>query len=274
MDTFNTEAWRDSTIIQVTWAIEAVDHTISLGDIGVALQKSEEDNGKDLFSRTEDYDFGVAAIETWMLPEAEYTRAFGSLIAEAKESEEKDFWLVPNNYSGILNPVYDSEKSFRIDSYLPEQLRPNAETVHMSTTLMLKYFPFLRRAENFIHATGYFLETDKSYFFVADGNSPMFADKEFVKIFPVDETVTFDGLNSGDKVGIVIETVGALFPRVTDIHQIDLIDCLYIALNVFHGAFLSANIRYNPIIADFQGKSTLFLVFFCVWPIPWHTPWQ
>lgn len=76
----------------------------------------------------------------------------------------------------------------------------------------------------FVHAVGYFLETDENYFFVADGDSPMFADKEFIKIFPVDETITFDGLNSGDKIGIDIETVGDLYPKVMDIHQIELIE--------------------------------------------------
>lgn len=80
------------------------------------------------------------------------------------------------------------------------------------------------RSENFVHAVGYFLVTDENYFFVADGDSPMFADKEFIKIFPVDETITFDGLNSGDKIGIDIETVGDLYPKVMDIHQIELIE--------------------------------------------------
>ena len=80
------------------------------------------------------------------------------------------------------------------------------------------------RSENFVHAVGYFLETDENFFFVADGDSFMFADKEFIKIFPVDETITFDGLNSGDKIAIDIETVGDLNPRVMDIHQIELIE--------------------------------------------------
>ena len=80
------------------------------------------------------------------------------------------------------------------------------------------------RSENFVHAVGYFLETDENYFFVADGDTPMFADKEFIKIFPLDESITFDGLNSGDKIGIDIETVGDLYPRVMDIHQIELME--------------------------------------------------
>lgn len=80
------------------------------------------------------------------------------------------------------------------------------------------------RRENFVHAEGYFLETDENYFFIADGDSPMFTDKEFIKIFPVDETITFDGLNCGDKIAIDIETVGDLNPRVMDIHQIELVE--------------------------------------------------
>lgn len=81
-----------------------------------------------------------------------------------------------------------------------------------------------KSSENFVHAVGYFLETDENYFFVAVGNSPMFADKEFIRIFPADETITFDGLNSGDKIGVDIETVGDLYPRVMDIHRIELIE--------------------------------------------------
>jgi len=79
-------------------------------------------------------------------------------------------------------------------------------------------------SENLVHAVGYFLITDENFFFVADGKSSMFADKEFIKIFPVGETVTFDGLNSGDKIGIDIETIGDLNPRVMDIHRIELIE--------------------------------------------------
>ena len=77
---------------------------------------------------------------------------------------------------------------------------------------------------NFVYTTGYFLKTDENYFFIVDGSSHMFADKEFIKIFPADETITFDGLNSGDKIGIDIETVGDLNPRVMDIHRIELIE--------------------------------------------------
>ena len=143
MDTFDAEAWRASTIIQVAWSIETINHAISLDGLGIALQKSEVNDGSYIFGHAEDYGFGAALSETWMLPEAEFTAAFNALMAEAKGAEAKDFWLIPNNYSGILNPVYDTDTSFRIDSYLPEQLRPNAEPIHMSTELMRKHFPFL-----------------------------------------------------------------------------------------------------------------------------------
>ena len=78
---------------------------------------------------------------------------------------------------------------------------------------------------------GYFLKTDKDNFFIADGNSLMFYDKQYVRIYPVDETwnpgakkVTFDGLKSGDKIGIDIVTVGALKPAVMDIYRIDILE--------------------------------------------------
>jgi len=145
MDTFDVEAWQASTIIQVAWGIEAITHAISSKGMGMALQKSDVNDGSRLFSHQESYDFGIAVNETWMLPEDEFTAAFNALVADAKEAGQKDFWLLPNNYSGILNPVYDINTSFRIDSYLPEQLRPRAQAIHMSTELMCEHFPFLRK---------------------------------------------------------------------------------------------------------------------------------
>ena len=75
---------------------------------------------------------------------------------------------------------------------------------------------------------GFFLKTDRDDFFIADGDSLMFHDKEFVRIYPARnpsaEKVTFDQLNNGDKVGIEIITVGALNPRVMDIYRIKLIE--------------------------------------------------
>lgn len=52
----------------------------------------------------------------------------------------------------------------------------------------------------------------------------MFTENELIKIFPADNSVTFDGLNSGDKVVIEILTVGDLYPRVTDVYHIDLLE--------------------------------------------------
>jgi len=141
MDTFDEEAWRAGTIIQIAWVIEAITHDIEI--TGLALRNTGGENPSYYFTHREDYGFGAAAGETWMLPEGEFTAAFHALMAAAKEAGAKDFWLSPNNYSGILNPVYDTGTSFRIASYLPEQLRPNAEAIHMSTELMRAYFPFL-----------------------------------------------------------------------------------------------------------------------------------
>jgi len=39
----------------------------------------------------------------------------------------------------------DAGISFSVLSYLPEQLRPRAQAVHMTTELMHEYFPFLGR---------------------------------------------------------------------------------------------------------------------------------
>ena len=77
---------------------------------------------------------------------------------------------------------------------------------------------------------GYFLVTDKNYFFVAIGDSLRFTNNEFLKIFPVDETftssmakVSFEGLRSGDMIGIDIIAIGDLNPRVMDIYRIGLL---------------------------------------------------
>src|SRR5690554_8186450 len=78
--------------------------------------------------------------------------------------------------------------------------------------------------DNYSDYNGIFIRTNEDYFFVADGDSQMFTVNEIVKIFPADNSVTFDGLNSGDKVVIEILTVGDLNPRVTDIYHIDLLE--------------------------------------------------
>jgi hypothetical protein len=71
---------------------------------------------------------------------------------------------------------------------------------------------------------GIFIRTNDDYFFIADRESQMFTENELIKIFPADNSVTFDGLNSGDKVVIEILTVGDLYPRVTDVYHIDLLE--------------------------------------------------
>jgi hypothetical protein len=78
---------------------------------------------------------------------------------------------------------------------------------------------------------GFFLKTDKDNYFIADGDSLMFYDKQYIRIYPVDETwnpnakkVTFDGLNSGDRIGIEIVTVGELDPAIMDIYKIEILE--------------------------------------------------
>ena len=144
MDTFDVETWKASTVIQVAWDIEAITHAVYL-DMGTAPTRIDPY----ALSQAEEYDFGVAVSEIWILPEDAYTAAFHALEAEAKGAEAKEFWLVPKNYSGILCPKYDADTSIRVDSFLPEQLRPNAEPIHMSTALMRKHFPFLGKADLF-----------------------------------------------------------------------------------------------------------------------------
>jgi len=144
MDTFDEEAWRAGTVIQVAWAAEAVNHAASVTGSRQGLYKWQvENSGEHYFASQNDYGFGIAANEIWMLQEDEYAAAYSAMMAAARSFDEKSVWLTPNNHIGYRSPDYDSNTSFYIDSYLPEQLRPNAEAIHMSTELMREYFPFL-----------------------------------------------------------------------------------------------------------------------------------
>lgn len=78
---------------------------------------------------------------------------------------------------------------------------------------------------------GHFINTDKGCFFVAEGDSQMFSSNEFIIIRPVDnaivsdiDPVTFEGLCSGDKIGVNIVTVGDTYPRIMDIYKIGIIE--------------------------------------------------
>jgi hypothetical protein len=78
---------------------------------------------------------------------------------------------------------------------------------------------------------GFYLRTDTADFFIADGDSGFFTDKEFIRIRPVEESwdpnadrVSFDSLNNGDKIDIEIETVGDLYPRVTQVYRYNLLE--------------------------------------------------
>jgi len=150
-DNFDAEAWQALTVIDVAWGIEAINQSTLIANAGSLLRKPVEnypDNGGHLFDDSADCGFGTAVIENWMLPEDEFKAAFHALMTEAAKAEPKDFWLLPNNYSGVLNPSYVTETSCRITSYLPEQVRPNAEAIYMSTALMREHFPFLGKPEH------------------------------------------------------------------------------------------------------------------------------
>jgi len=134
METFDEEAWRESTIPQVAWAMQA-DHATA--DTGKVVYRWQAENEGQFFTRRTAYVFGSAATEIWMLQEEEYAAALDALLAAARGADEKPFWLVPD-------PNGDPG-SYHINSYLPEQLRPRAEAVFMSTELMREHFPFLGR---------------------------------------------------------------------------------------------------------------------------------
>jgi len=141
MESIDAAAMRANTIIQVGWAAEAVGHDLSLEYTGEMLRR--ESGFK--FTHREDYGFGVAVREVWMLSEDEYTAAFSAMLAAARGAQEKEYWLLPSyeDDRGHFSLLYDRSASFTVDLYLPEQLRPNAEAIHMSTALMREYFPFL-----------------------------------------------------------------------------------------------------------------------------------
>jgi len=143
MEPFDIEAWRESTVIWVPWAAEAVNHAASLEYMGEGLRNAGESDGAAIFSHQVDYGFGIAVNETWLLPEDEYAAAFEALMAAARGAGDKAFWLVPNQDRGNFSQSYSKDISFNIHSYLPEELWPRAEAIHMSTELMREHFPFL-----------------------------------------------------------------------------------------------------------------------------------
>ena len=147
MKTLDAEAAQAGAASNTMWAAEAVTHAASLEYIGDALQKSEATSNRDFFTREVEYDFGIAATETWVLPEVEYKAAHKALMAAAREAAAADggFWLMNGQGKGQYSRSLDAGISFSVLSYLPEQLRPRAQAVHMTTELMHEYFPFLGR---------------------------------------------------------------------------------------------------------------------------------
>lgn len=75
---------------------------------------------------------------------------------------------------------------------------------------------------------GWFLRTDESPFFIADGDSVRFKNNEAVKIhiptWEKDPSVCFDDLHNGDKIVVEILQIGDTEPRDMPVYSIKLIE--------------------------------------------------
>jgi len=70
------------------------------------------------------------------------------------------------------------------------------------------------------NCTGFFVKTDSDFFLVIDTDLDPFLMNEVVKIIPKDETVSFKGLSTGDKIGVKWEYVGDSDPRIMPVFSI------------------------------------------------------
>lgn len=71
--------------------------------------------------------------------------------------------------------------------------------------------------------SGYFLQTDSDSFFAVKGAADIFSENELVRIYPADDTVSFNDLKTGDMVNVSIVTIGDLSPRVMPVYSIELL---------------------------------------------------
>lgn len=72
---------------------------------------------------------------------------------------------------------------------------------------------------------GWFLRTDESPFFIADGDSVIFKNNEAVKIhiptWEKDPSVCFDDLHNGDKIVVEVLQIGDTEPRDMPVYAIE-----------------------------------------------------
>lgn len=95
----------------------------------------------------------------------------------------------------------------------------------ITSIILLIFFVYTNSKveDDFSEYEGFFIRTDKEFFFVVYKNSTLFTKNEVVKIVPVNNNIIFDDFNSGDQIIIRILTVGDLNPRVADVYEITLV---------------------------------------------------
>lgn len=75
---------------------------------------------------------------------------------------------------------------------------------------------------------GWFLRTDSSTFFIADGESNRFHDNEAIKIhipsWEENLSFSFDDLHNGDRIAVEIDQIGDTEPRSMPVYSVDLLE--------------------------------------------------
>lgn len=75
---------------------------------------------------------------------------------------------------------------------------------------------------------GWFLRTDSSAFFIADGESDRFQDNEAIKIdipsWEENVSFNFDDLHTGDRIAVEIDQIGDTAPRSMPVYSVDLLE--------------------------------------------------
>ena len=145
------------------------------------------------------------------------------------EKEFRVFVVVDENEYGIYRDMFLQLYGDKVfvetgGPYLPMNEDTQTEENHF-------YNIEQKPGANFGKYTGYYLRSTENDFFIADGDSLMFTDKEPVRIVPVYESwdpdaerVSFDSLNDGDKIIIKILTVGDLNPRITQVYSYSVLE--------------------------------------------------
>lgn len=72
--------------------------------------------------------------------------------------------------------------------------------------------------------SGFFLQTNEETFFIAEADTLLFKKNEIIRIYPANEDISFDFLNTGDRINVHVITVETLYPKVMPVHSVELLE--------------------------------------------------